>query len=107
MTNGVAAYTTARATARPVSSRASGGKRAPEPLALVRDDVADRVVDRQVGAPAGELVDRGRVRLATAQLLEAHVVGILVRHKLDLGLRAGLLDDAPRQLDDRDLRRGA
>ena len=38
--------------------------------------------------PAGQLPERCRVGLAPSELLEALVVGVLVRHELDLGARA-------------------
>src|SRR5215207_4275017 len=108
MTIGVVLYTTVSATARPTTSLASGGNpRALAPLALIGHDVIDGVVDRQLRLPAGQLVDRRRVRLAATELLEALVIGVFVWHEADLGTGAGVLDDPAGQLDDRDLRGGA
>src|SRR3954452_7651151 len=104
MTSGVTLYTTASATIRPTSRRTSSGNGgALAPRALVGDDVLDGVVDGQLRLPAGQLSYSGRVRLATAELLEALVVGLVVGHENDLRVGSGVVDDAPRELDDRHL----
>ena len=45
--------------------------------ALPCSDVVDRVVDRELRAPARQLLERGGVWLAPAELLEAVFVGLV------------------------------
>src|SRR5215210_3552779 len=107
MASGVVSCTTATATARPTSSLASRGNRGVLPPAaaalLVQNHVLDGVVDRARRLPAGQLADRPRLRLPSAELFEALAVGLFVRDELDLRARPGRFDDPSGQLDHREL----
>src|SRR3954468_23452351 len=97
MATGVAAHVTSAATAKASGMLSSGrilDQSRRDDAALVRDDVVDRVVQRQHGRPAGQLAQRARVRSADPQLLEPGSVRLLVGDELDLTLRLGTGDHA-------------
>src|SRR3954453_6582340 len=111
----MAAGVTAKAAPSPtrnasISRVSSGNAQSPagaRGAALVGDHVVDRLVDVPGGLPARELLQRGGVGLATAELLEPRLVRLLVRHQLDRGVGRASLDHTTRQLDDRELHGGA
>src|SRR5215218_6849098 len=70
--------------------------------ALEPDYVVDRIVHRAPGCPACELAERGRVRLAAAELLEALVVRVHVRDEAHIGSRVRAGDHPPGKGEDRD-----
>src|SRR6476620_1172350 len=77
------------------------------PLAQLGGEVVDRIIDRPFRAPPAEALDRRRVGLAAAQLLEALAVGLLVRDVADAGARSHPLDHTLGPPLDRDRGRGA
>src|SRR3954471_14914192 len=72
-------------------------------IALVCDHVADRIVDRVLCRPAGRRAESSGFRAAVRDLFEARLVGNLERDEAELGARAGALEDALGQVEDRDL----
>src|SRR4051794_26739857 len=72
-------------------------------VALVRDHVADCVVDRVLRGPTSRRAEPSGIRAAVRDLFEAWLVGDLERDEAELGARASALDHSLRQVEDRDL----
>src|SRR2546421_10141784 len=107
MATGVAIRTTPNERASAAAMRASADKS--KALVLLRQaplvsrDFVDRLVERAAGQPTRQLLQRAGVRPAAAELLKPGTVGVRVGHEPDGRPRAGPLDDAARERDDRDL----
>src|SRR5918995_2371038 len=99
MANGSVSWTSPAAVAKARMSRSSSGnllglQHGVHASALVEDHVVDRVVDGALGLPSREARQQAGVRLPAAELLEALVVRLRVRHEADLGARARARDHA-------------
>src|SRR6478672_372042 len=72
------------------------------PLAQLGGEVVDRIIDRPFRLPPAEALDRRRIGLAAAELLEAVAVGLLVGDVADVGTRSRPLDHPLSEVLNRD-----
>src|SRR5215207_1966772 len=108
MASGTLSWTSPAATAKArMNCSSSGNLRVLEvgvhAGALIENHVVDCVVDATLRCPTRELADAARVRLPASELLEALVVGLGVRDKVDVRARPGAGDHTARKPHDRDL----